>query len=562
MEHVALGRIVILSALLSAPAPAAATCPAWPREQAAQEIALLHQQLVRWDKAYYEAGVSLTSDETYDQLRDRLENWRGCYPGVTPPMGVHLPDTGELTHPVAHTGLNKLADPERLRRWIARHRDLWVQPKVDGVAVTLIYRQGKLASAISRGNGIRGEDWTGKVRAMPHIPQTLIGAPDPLIIQGELFLMMKGHRQQAHGGVNARALVAGEMRRQIHSPRVNDIGLFVWAWPGGPAAMAERLQRLKAMGLPLAADYTHPVAGLDDVAQWRERWYQEALPFVTDGVVIRRAEEPRARAWQAKPAEWAVAWKYTPLSRTAEVKHIDFAVGRTGKISVVLELLPLQLDDKSVRRVNVGSVSRWRQWDVLPGDQVNVSLAGQGIPRLDGVVWRVARRTPITPPNEADFHPLSCFRFSPVCGRQLISRLAWFSGADGLNIAGLGAGTWQRLVTQGAVQDMVSWLSLSENELKHIGGIGEKQAAKLYDGMQACRRHRIATWLIALGMPVPRAAHASLTSLDWEHIRRQTEDEWRRLPEIGRQRAEEIMAFIRHPIVVEMITRLIKQGIQ
>nr|WED67537.1 hypothetical protein PJ912_13045 [Pectobacterium colocasium] len=153
----------------------------------------------------------------------------------------------------------------------------------------------------------------------------------------------------------------------------------------------------------MTAAYTHAIGSFADAEKWRHHWYHNPLPFVTDGVVIRQTKEPQGRYWRNTAADWAIAWKYPPVHQVAEVTDVAFSVGRTGKIAVVLKLNPLQLDDKSVSRVNVGSLSRWKQWDVLPGDRVSVSLAGQGIPRLDNVVWRGTERPAIVSPNEHDF---------------------------------------------------------------------------------------------------------------------------------------------------------------
>ncbi len=108
-----------------------------------------------------------------------------------------------------------------------------------------------------------------------------------------------------------------------------------------------------------------------------------ALPFATDGIVVRSEDKPAGESWLPGEGNWVVAWKYSPVSQLAEVKNIQFSVGRTGKVSVVAGLEPVRLDDKQVRRVSLGSVERWQRLDIAQGDQVLISLAGQGIPRLD-----------------------------------------------------------------------------------------------------------------------------------------------------------------------------------
>ncbi|MFV9373029.1 ATP-dependent DNA ligase, partial [Raoultella ornithinolytica] len=165
------------------------------------------------------------------------------------------------------------------------------------------------------------------------------------------------------------------------------------AWPDGPAVMLERLEQLTAAGFSYTQRYTQAVKNADDVEKSRARWWSSALPFVTDGVVVRTAKEPRAQYWLPGQGDWLAAWKYPPVTRVSEVTGIQFSVGKSGKIAVVALLTPVMLDDKRVQRVNIGSVRRWNEWDIAPGDQILVSLAGQGIPRIDEVVWRSTQRT-------------------------------------------------------------------------------------------------------------------------------------------------------------------------
>ncbi|KHN51444.1 NAD-dependent DNA ligase LigB [Pectobacterium fontis] len=550
--------IIVVAGIGSFPT-AGAVCPDWDNTRARKEIDALRHQLEQWDDVYHIEGKSPIEDDVYDQLREQLNQWLGCFQpqNVIP---IRLPDKGKLLHPVAHTGLKKLSDRGQLVQWIAQREDVWVQPKVDGVAVTLVYQHGQLVSAVSRGNGLQGEDWTEKIRLIPGIPHVLTDAPSSLVLQGELFLKMTNHQQRTQGGVNARSVVAGEMRRHQPSSVLSQIGLFVWEWPDGPETMPERLEKLTRMGFAMTADYTHAIGSFADAEKWRHDWYYNPLPFVTDGVVIRQTKEPQGRYWRNTSADWAIAWKYSPVHQVAEVTDVAFSIGRTGKIAVVLKLDPLKLDDKSVSRVNVGSLSRWKQWDVLPGDRVSISLAGQGIPRLDKVVWRGAERPTVVSPEEHDFHALSCFRYSTVCQQQFLARLVWLSGEQGLNLAGMRDGMWLRLMQHDLLGDMLSWLYLTEEQLNAVDGMGDKRTRDIYTSLQSARRKPLSRWLLALGIPVPRSAMSALDNMDWLTLQQRTAQQWRQFSGIGERRAEEIMAFLNHPIVVEFIARLHREA--
>lgn len=131
----------------------AESCPAWRPERLQLEITTLKNQLERWDVAYYQQGNSLVEDEVYDSLRKKLQLWLACAGLASAEEPVPLLPAGKLSHPVAHTGLRKLPAPAAVAQWLHGRSDLWVQPKVDGVAITLVYRDGVLVSAISRGTG-------------------------------------------------------------------------------------------------------------------------------------------------------------------------------------------------------------------------------------------------------------------------------------------------------------------------------------------------------------------------------------------------------------------------
>ena len=264
-----------------------AACPEWPQARADREIERLSQQITEWKNAYWQQGSSTVSDEVYDQLAERLAYWRRCFTGEAPAHDASPPLKGEARHPVAHTGVRKLANQADVARWMRGQSGLWVQPKVDGVAVTLVYRQGRLTQAISRGNGLAGEDWTARVLQIPSVPKVSDGVLANSVLQGELFLLRAGHVQKQMGGMNARAKVAGMMMRQQAAVDLNQLGLFIWAWPDGPQDMKQRLALLRQGGFLYSALFSHPVADAQQVEQWRQRWFTSPLPFASDGVVVR-----------------------------------------------------------------------------------------------------------------------------------------------------------------------------------------------------------------------------------------------------------------------------------
>lgn len=504
-----------------------------------EEISRLQQQIKQWDDDYWKEGKSEVEDGVYDQLSARLTQWQRCF-GSEPRDVMMPPLNGAVMHPVAHTGVRKMVDKNALSLWMRERSDLWVQPKVDGVAVTLVYRDGKLNKAISRGNGLKGEDWTQKVSLISAVPQTVSGPLANSTLQGEIFLQREGHIQQQMGGINARAKVAGLMMRQDDSDTLNSLGVFVWAWPDGPQLMTDRLKELATAGFTLTQRYTRAVKNADEVARVRNEWWKAKLPFVTDGVVVRGAKEPESRHWLPGQAEWLVAWKYQPVAQVAEVKAIQFAVGKSGKISVVASLAPVMLDDKKVQRVNIGSVRRWQEWDIAPGDQILVSLAGQGIPRIDDVVWRGAERTKPTPP-ENRFNSLTCYFASDVCQEQFISRLVWLGSKQVLGLDGIGEAGWRALHQTHRFEHIFSWLLLTPEQLQNTPGIAKSKSAQLWHQFNLARKQPFTRWVMAMGIPLTRAALNASDERSWSQLLFSTEQFWQQLPGTGSGRARQVI---------------------
>ncbi|OOG13118.1 NAD-dependent DNA ligase LigB [Pseudomonas sp. C9] len=535
----------------------AADCPDWPAARAFDEIAALQKQIDLWDDHYHRGGRSLVADEIYDQSRAQLIAWRECFDVGLAPEPLRTAG-GKLAHPIAHTGLDKLRDGRAVEHWLRDREGIWIQPKVDGVAVTLTYRKGLLYQAISRGDGIHGQDWTSSARQVPGIPRQL-AQPLDVQVQGELYWHLTDHVQAKAGSLNARSMVAGLMARKALDPEhADNIRLFVWDWPQGPATVPERIAALEDLGFPSMAPYSQPVRTLADAEHWRDRWYRSPLPFASDGVVLRQNQRPSAERWQAKSPYWAVAWKYPFAQALAEVRKVEFKIGRTGRITPVLHLKPVTLDDRQIKRVSVSSLRRWTELDILPGDQVSISLAGLTIPRLDSVVLRSTERPQLNVPQAAAFHHLSCWEPTPGCESQFLARLTWLSGKRGLALPHVGAGTWEKLFDTGHLNGLLDWLTLDARELANIDGFGERSSARLIDSFNSARQRPFARWLKALGLPP--TGQAKLAD-SWQELANRNTEQWQAEAGIGPGRATQLSAFFRDPQVLALSETLRIAGI-
>ena len=545
--------------LLLLPLAAQATpCPDWNASRARIELVALSQQVAQWDDAYHNHGQSQVADEIYDQARERLQHWQQCFPAALETLPEPLASsTGKLAHPVAQTGLRKLNEAA-VAEWIADRDDLWIQPKVDGVAVTLVYRDGELRQAISRGDGRQGQDWTARARQLSAIP-THLQEPRDAVLQGELYWRMEGHVQSRDGGAGARGKAAGLMARQSLSAReANAIGLFIWDWPDGPTQMPERLQALQRMGFSDSLHFTQALATPEQARQWRQRWFTEPQPFASDGVVLRQGTRPSSERWRAEAPHWAIAWKYPPEQALAVVQAVDFNIGRTGRITPILRLQAVDLDERRISRVALGSLQAWQSLDIRPGDQVAIRLAGLTIPRLDQVIWRSQERVAVQAPDPTQYHALSCWQPSAGCQQQFHARLNWLSGKQGLNLPGVGPGLWSTLLANQQLNGLLDWLEFDSTHLQQLPGIGQRRADQLQQSFTLARQRSLQQWLQALGAPPGLTLQARD---DWATLQARSRAEWLQHPGISRQRTDQLLAFFNHPKVAHLGKQLVLAGV-
>ncbi|WP_062385399.1 NAD-dependent DNA ligase LigB [Pseudomonas abietaniphila] len=551
---------IALALALSFGTANAQTCPDWPVAKARSEISSLQTRIEHWDDSYHRQGVSLVADELYDQSVQRLSHLRGCFERRAPIDENPLKTAaGPNVHPVPHTGLNKLPDERAVQAWLKGRDDLWIQPKVDGVAVTLVYKDGKLVKAISRGDGVRGQDWTEHAHQIAAIPSHLAWQKT-LVLQGELYWRLSGHVQANAGSLNARSKVAGLLARtSITEEDGANVGLFVWDWPDGPEGMQDRLTGLRALGFTDSATFSEPIESFDQAKNWREHWYTNPLPFATDGVVIRQGIRPSADRWQAKAPYWIAAWKYPFAQVLGEVRKVHFNIGRSGKITPVLDIEPVQLDDRKISRISVGSFKRWQTLDIRPGDQVAISLAGLTIPRLDAVVTRNIERVEIKVPEAADYHALSCWHPVEGCESQFRERLKWLSSKKGLGLPGVGPGTWDKLINAGHLNGLLDWMPLDATQLANIPGLGDQSSAKLLKSFQGAREQSFEVWLKAIGLPPTAGAPLGES---WSDLSTRDVGQWQAVAGIGPERAQQLTAFFQNPHVQALARQLREQGIK
>lgn len=532
-------------------------CPPWASPRASAELDQLRNTLAQWDDHYHRLGISQVPDDIYDQSRQRLNHLHACF-GPEPKADPLATATGPIAHPVPHTGVSKLADEASVRQWMRDKQNVWIQPKVDGVAVSLEYREGRLVRLLSRGDGVRGHDWSRHLPRLSAIPARL-PQPVDLVLQGELYWRLDAHVQASAGSVKARSIIAGLMaRKQMTVTQGQGVGLFIWDWPAGPVPQQERLAQLHALGFVDSARYSQPVRNVEEAAKWRAQWYGAPLPFATDGVILRQDQRPPSTRWKAQAPYWIAAWKHPFATAMAEVREVHFTVGRTGRVTPMLRLQPFILDDRRITQVSLGSLARWRRLDIRPGDQVAISLAGLTIARVDQVVHRSIERVPVQPPAQGRFHAMTCWEASLGCEAQFVARLAWLGGKQGLDLPRVGPGVWRSLVEAGQITTMADWLGLRSEALLTLSDLGPARARQFAQAIATARARPFEQWVRALGTPLPRGLglpHA------WSSLADRDAEQWQREPGIGARRAAQLQQFFQDPTVQALAQRLRSEAI-
>lgn len=540
---------------------ATANCPSWTPAQAQQEISTLRQRIAVWDRSYHRDATSMVADELYDQAQQQLQIWQGCFTDAdpAPPAATALQSArGSLALPYSQMGLSKLSETA-LKQWMQQHGDLWVQPKVDGVAVTLIYENGQLTQMLSRGDGLTGQNWLMHAQAIAAIPQHLQTQQATLTLQGELYLQQPQHIQARAGGSNARSQVAGLLnRQQLSASEGQTIGVFVWEWPDGPPTMSERLTELQRLGFVDSHTYSRPLQNFAEAKHWRNHWYNSALPFASDGVVIKQSQRTINYPRSPYPPVWAVALKYPLQQALTSVTHVTFNIGRSGRITPIAHLKAVRLDDKTIHKVNLGSLTKLKKLALNTGDHVAIALSGHAIPQLQEVVWRSPQQQSIKLPSAENYHALSCWQASPDCQQQFLARLAWLSDKKTLNMHGIGAQTWQALLDAKYISQLTDWLVLSSEDLASLPSFAKKRSLQTTQAFTQAKSQSFARWLKALGAPpavTPKATD------NWQILSALTEQEWQQQRHLSRNYAQHARAFFQHPEVQALAVNLQKHGI-
>ncbi|MCB2225946.1 MAG: NAD-dependent DNA ligase LigA [Desulfarculaceae bacterium] len=521
--------------------------------QAAERVATLSKELRRLNHLYYNVGASDTADAEYDRMLAELQELEERYPVLaasdspTKTVGAPLHSSfAPVTHyrpmlslesKVEFTVVQDLF--KRLEQMGRPEPPMLAQPKIDGLSVELVYRSGLLSVGSTRGDGTVGEEITPNLRTLKDIPQHLPGAPEVVVVRGEVYMHREGFvelnrklvERGGDGFANPRNAAAGSLRQldpNVTSERPLRFFPFELcnADELGLASDHAALKLLSDWGFPV--DWDHQQAGKGEkFIQEFHAYYEEnrdELPFEIDGVVLKVDELALREVMGARSRtpRWAVAWKFPPRQEETVVKDIAVQVGRTGKLTPVALLMPVDVGGVTVSRATLHNFILVQEKDFRIGDTVRIERAGDVIPKVVEVVKKgEPRGNPILPPTNCPVcdgevvRPLVEENSELVpganhycanhlaCPAQIERAIQHYASRGAMDIEGLGKKTIIDFRERGLLTDLVSIYHLKEHkgEIFKLGGWGELSTNNLIAAIENTRGAKLDRFIFSLGIP-------------------------------------------------------------
>lgn len=521
----------------------------------AVRAAALRRAIAHHDHRYHVLDAPEVADEVYDALVSELRALEADHPELVTPDsptqrvgGAPSAALESAEHVAPLLSLDSSADPVAFRQFDARVRKsagdavrYSLEPKLDGLSIELVYEQGRLARAVTRGDGYRGEVVTANVRTIASLPERLsdteIAVPSLLAVRGEVFLPL-----DAFDDVNEALLAAGKAPfanprnaaagtvRQLDPALAASRPLALFAYDllespqdeGTPpfATHGDVLEALAAWGLPVnpehawASDADAALAVFDDLASRRDQ-----LSYEIDGLVVKldALAERRRLGSTAHHPRWAYAIKFPPRKEISQVLRIVTSVGRTGAVTPVALLRPVSIGGVTVSRANLHNREDIERKDIREGDTVRVERAGDVIPqvveRLEsdaprGERFQMPERCPSCGHALEPRGPYTVCPNAFECPAQLTGRIVHFASRRGLDIDGLGERTATQLVERGLVRQLPELFDLDVATLQTLDGFAEVSATNLHAAIERARSTELPRLLYGLGIPEVGAAVA------------------------------------------------------
>lgn len=576
-----------------------------------EELASLRDEIRRHDRAYYVDATRIIPDAEYDRLFRRLLEIEAAHPeavtadspsqrvGAAPAEGFAV-----VRHRQRMLSLANATDQDELREWYGRifthlERDpfdvaLTLGPKIDGVAVELVYEDGRFTVGSTRGDGDQGEDITHNLRTVRSIPLTLdtTSPPKLLEVRGEVYLPKQAfealnERLRAEGAektyANPRNLTAGTLKQldsRVAASRPLDVFIYGVGETDGfeHASDADQMKALAALGFKVI-DRLERVDSLDTAFDYIATIEAErdALPYEVDGVVVKVDDLAlrTALGQRSRNPRWAVAYKFKAREAVTRLVGIDVSVGRTGALTPVASLEPVEVAGVTISSATLHNADEIERLDVRVGDWVIVERAGDVIPKVTGVVKE--RREKGLPRFEM---PTEC----PECGTaivededavvlrcpnrrcpaQSVGQVLHYAGRGTLDIEGLGEKLVDRLFEEDLVKDVADLYTLEADAIAALPGMGEKSAANIVEAIDASRRPPLAKFLFALGIRHVGETVAEILATEFrtlDKVRAASLESLEVVDGVGPKVAASVIDYFQDEAAVAHLERLLGSGV-
>jgi DNA ligase (NAD+) len=575
-------------------------------------VAELREEIAKHDEAYYVHDDPTIGDDEYDELLNELRELEEANPELLTPDSPTQRVAGgmkplekfeEVEHPEPMLSLGNARNEEELRAWEQRIRNLLKrfditadefgyvsEPKIDGLAISLVYEDGKLVRGATRGDGRVGEDVTHNLRTIGAIPHRIKKAPDLVEVRGEIYFPRSGFEElnvrRAEAGeatfANPRNAAAGTIR-QLDPKIAADRPLSMWCYGIGAGldlpTHSDEIEWMRDRGFALEEEIA--VHESEDEVVERCRWWEdrrESLDYEIDGVVVKVNERAlwRELGVVGREPRWAIAWKFPPITATTKLEHVFWNVGRTGALFPFAALKPVRVGGVTVSTATLHNEEDLARKDAREGDEVVVTRAGDVIPqvvapliqRRKGKRLRKARPpkkcpscgTPTVKPDDGVFTICPNRR---GCPGQSFQHVKHFAGV--MDIEGFGEKLSMRFLDEGLITDQAGIYDLTAERLAELEGFGEVSARNLVEAIEESKKEPFGIVLFALGLPEVGYVTAQALADHFGTIDALVEAPAERIEEvegIGPIVAEKLREELSEEPTLELIERLRARGLR
>ena len=575
-------------------------------DEARQKVEELRSEIRKHDYHYYVLDTPLNTDQEYDSLMRELESLERKFPELITPDsptqrvgGAPLEQFRSVRHTTPLFSLANAFDEGDLRDFDRRVRqlsgtavDYVVEPKIDGLSVVLTYENGEFVLGATRGDGITGEDITENLRAVRLLPKKLNGAPPRLVVRGEAFMPKKAfallnEERDAKGEqpfANPRNAAAGSLRQldpKVTAGRTQ--GVYVYQVLEGMdreiSTQWEALSLLRDFGFSVQEQsrYCRDIEEvIDCCSEWVEK--RHSLNYEIDGLVVKvnSLHLYDILGYTAKSPRWAIAFKFPAEQAVTQVKDIFVRVGRTGVLTPIAILEPVQVGGVTVSRATLHNEEMIRQKDVRVGDYVLVQRAGDVIPEVVRVlperrtgeekVFKMPDYCPVCGSKVLHLEGEVAARCTGIaCPAQLKELVIHFVSREAMDVEGMGPALVEQLVDKKLISDPADIYTLSKEDLAKLERMGEKSADNIVRAIERSKERGLAHLLYALGIRHVGIKSAEILANKFgslDVLARASFEELTGIPEIGPKIARSIEVFFQQEQTSRLIAKLKRAGVK